>query len=141
MKGSTTAKTVSEYLKSLEGDRKKDIKALHDVIRKVAPKLDQKMYKGIIGYGGYPYKTKSGCKGDWFVMGLASQKNYISLYACLIEDGQYVAEKYKDDFPKANVGKSCIRFKKLDDIDLKKVEKLVKKAVKAFETKKGLLTF
>ena len=35
----------------------------------------------------------------------------------LTEDGRYLAESRADRFPKASVGKSCVRFKRLDDLD------------------------
>lgn len=69
-------------------------------------------------------------EGDWFVVGLASQKNYISVYACGVKDGKYIAEASKKDFPKASMGKSCIRFKKVDDIDLQTLAKVLKESEK-----------
>ena len=60
------------------------------------------------------------------VIGLANQKNYISLYACLSDGKQYVAEKYKRKLPKSDIGKSCIRFKNLEDIDLTIIKNILK---------------
>jgi hypothetical protein len=49
---------------------------------------------------------------------VASRKTGISLYVlALTEDGEYLAESRADRFPKAKVGKSCVRFKRLDDLD------------------------
>ncbi len=51
-------------------------------------------------------------------MSVASRKTGISLYVlALTEDGEYLAESRADRFPKAKVGKSCVRFKRLDDLD------------------------
>ena len=80
---------------------------------------------GMLGYGTYHYKYASGREGDWMVIGLANQKNYISLYSCLSDGKNYVAEKHKDGLPKANVGKSCIRFRKLEDIDLEVIKRIL----------------
>lgn len=66
----------------------------------------------------------------WPIVALASQKNYISLYVCAVKDGQYLAEKYKNELGKVSVGKSCIRFKKLTDLNLKTLEKVIKLAAK-----------
>jgi hypothetical protein len=49
---------------------------------------------------------------------------------CALEDWKYVAEKYKSELGKVSVGKSCIRFKKLEDLDLKGLEKVIKIAEK-----------
>lgn len=125
------AKTPEDYINKLAEPRKSEIQELHTLIKSIAPKLDIKMYHNIIGYGSYPYKTKSGQSGEWFVLGLASQKNYISVYACTTDGDQYIAEKHKDQFPKANIGRSCIRFKKLEDIDTNKLKSVLKEAITA----------
>ena len=62
-------------------------------------------------------------------MGLASQKQYVSLYLCATVDGGYLAEENADRLgAKVSVGKSCIRFKRLSDIDLEVVAELVRTA-------------
>jgi len=71
------------------------------------------------------------------------QKNYISLYVCAVKDGKYLAEKYKRDLGKAaqssgraspkgwvSVGKSCIRFKKIKDVNLSVLKKVIQEAAK-----------
>ena len=122
----TTAKDVEDYISQLAEPRKSEIQTLHEFIKKVLPKLDTKIYHNIIGYGGYHYKSPSGSSGDWFTVGLASQKNYISIYICAVDKNkEYLAEKYKDWFPKASIGKSCIRYKKFEDIDFDKLEQLL----------------
>jgi hypothetical protein len=123
-------KTVEEYIEQIEEPRRSDIRALHAVIAKALPKLTPSIQSGMIGYGTYHYMYASGREGDSPIVALASQKNYISVYMCATENGEYVAEKHKSDLPKASIGKSCIRFKKLSDIDLKVLETLVKLGAK-----------
>lgn len=124
------AKSPKEYISKLEEPRKTEIEQLHKLIRKTAPSLEPTMAFGMIGYGQFHYKYKSGREGEWMLVGLASQKNYISLYVTCTKEGQYLAESYKPTLPKANIGKSCIRFKKLADVDTKVLEKLLKEAEK-----------
>lgn len=124
----TSAKTPEEYINLLDEPRQSQIKTLHQFILKMVPKLKAFIISGMIGYGKYHYKYPSGREGDWAIILLASQKNYMSLYACGVKDGKYVTETYKDKLPKANIGKSCIRFKKLEDLDLKVVEKILKES-------------
>ena len=119
------AKTPTEYINSLEEPRKNEIKQLHKLIRKTVPNLKPHMKFGMLGYGTYHYKYSSGREGDWMVIGLANQKNYISLYACLSDGKKYIAEKHKNDLPKANIGKNCIRFKKLEDVDMNVIKHLL----------------
>ncbi|MCR4324745.1 MAG: DUF1801 domain-containing protein [Candidatus Curtissbacteria bacterium] len=94
-------------------------------MKKTVPKLKPYIETGMIGYGKYHYKYASGREGEWATIALASQKNYISVYVCGVKDGKYVAEAHKDDLPKASIGKSCIRFKKTEDIDLDVLKKVI----------------
>ncbi len=121
----SNAKTPTEYINSLKEPRKKEIKKLHSFIRKIVPNLKPHMKYGMLGYGTYHYKYASGREGDWMVIGLSSQKNYISLYTCLSDGKKYIAEKHKKDLPKSNVGKSCIRFRKLEDVDLNVIKQVL----------------
>jgi hypothetical protein len=125
----TKAKTVAEYIAMIEEPRRTDIKKLHAFIKKLIPKLKPLILYGMIGYGTYRYKSSSGREGDWSVVALASQKKYISVYACGMKNGKYVAEMHKKDFPKASVGRSCIRFEKFEDIDLKKLKEVILESV------------
>lgn len=63
------------------------------------------------------------------MVALASQKNHISFYlGCAADDDGYLAENNKERLGKVSVGHSCIRFKKLEDLNLKVAMELVKKA-------------
>jgi len=82
------------------------------------------------GYGKYRYKYASGREGDWCVIGVATQKNHFSLYICIARDGKYLAEIYRDRLGKVSCGKSCIRFKKLEDLDLEVVKEICGEAAR-----------
>ena len=127
---SSKATTPEELFALIDEPRKSEMIELHKLILKTVPKLKPKMYGSIIGYGEYTYKYASGRTGEWMIIGLASQKNYISLYICAVEGKEYIAEKHKAEFPKASIGKSCIRFKKIEDIDIKALTNLLLKAEK-----------
>ena len=132
----TKAKTPEEYIEMIDEPRRLEIKKLHEFIQKVIPELKPHIMAGMIGYGAYHYKYASGREGDWSIICLASQKNYISVYACAVgADEKYVAEKYKDKLPKASIGKSCIRFKKVEDIDLAVLKKIILESVKVIQKK------
>lgn len=111
--------TPAQYINNLDEPRKSEIKAIDKLIQKTT-KLKPFLldYTGL-AYGPLHYKYVSGREGDFCAFGLSSRKNYISFYACMADDEGYVAERYIDKLPKANIGKSCVRFKKLSDIDLK----------------------
>jgi uncharacterized protein YdhG (YjbR/CyaY superfamily) len=124
----TTAKTPAEYIAKVDEERRIDIKALHALIRKNAPKLRPHLKTGMLGYGTYHYKYASGREGDWAVIALANQKNYISLYVCALDGKKYLPEKYAKQLPKADIGRSCVRFKKLEDLDQEVLVKMIREA-------------
>jgi hypothetical protein len=124
----TDAKSPEEYIAKVDEARRGQIQQLHDLIRKTLPRYEPYLLAGMLAYGSYHYKTKSGREGDWSIVSLAPQKNYISLYVtCVTPSGEYLAETYKDKLPKTSIGKSCIRFKNVQDVDLKVIEELLKK--------------
>jgi uncharacterized protein YdhG (YjbR/CyaY superfamily) len=124
------AKSVSEYFDMLPKERKQPMEFLHKFIQKNAPTLKPNFLYNMPGYGSFTYKNYKKQTLQWPVIALASQKNYISLYICAVKDGEYLAEKYKDELGKVSVGKSCIRFKKIEDLNLKTLEKVIKLSVK-----------
>ncbi|MGD0546096.1 MAG: DUF1801 domain-containing protein [Candidatus Acidiferrales bacterium] len=126
MKGQLKVGTPAEYLAKLDEPRKSEIAALDKMIRKLAPKLAPFIHAGMLAYGPYHYKYASGREGDWFRIGLASNKNYMSLYICAMDGKTYVAEKFKKQLPKASIGKSCVRFKRLSDLDEAALAKLIR---------------
>ena len=136
MKGNTKVKNPSEYLNGLSAPRKAELKKLHQLIRKSAPSLKPFMMAGMIGYGPLHYKYTSGREGDWSYLAMASQKNYISMYFSCTEDGEYLAAKFAKDLPKASIGKSCVRFKRLEDVSLKVLEKMIRETAR-IEKKQG----
>ena len=82
----------------------------------------------MLGYGRYHYRYASGREGDWMLIGLASRKQYISLYVTAVVDDRYLAESYAERLPKASVGKSCIRVRRADDLDPEVVRALLVEA-------------
>ncbi len=129
------AKSVKEYMQALPPERREPIEFLHTLIQKVAPKLKPYFAYNMLGYGAFPCKNYKKEIIEWPVIALASQKQYMSLYVCAVIDGKYIAETYKKDLGKVNVGKSCIRFKKLSDLNLA----TLKKVIKAAERNPGLV--
>ena len=131
MKGQIEVSTPAEYIARLDEPRKTEVAALDQLIRKTAPKLEPFISNGMLAYGPWHYKYASGREGDGFHIGVASNKNYISLYVCAGDDQGYIAERYKEALPKANIGRGCVRFKRLSDLDQAELKKLLKESVKA----------
>src|SRR6266446_8645353 len=129
MRAPENIKTPYQYIERLPEPRRAALRTIHEAIRKAAPELKPEMIGGLLGYGKYHYKYASGHEGDAGVIGLASQKHHISLYLGCTDDG--LAAKNKDRLGKVSVGKCCIRFKKLEDLNLEVAMELVKQSAKS----------
>jgi hypothetical protein len=131
-----TPPTLDEFLAGLPDARRDTMMTLHEAIRKAVPKLAPAMMSGmgsspIIGYGKYHYKSARGREGDWFVIGLAAGKSGYSLHLCAADKDGYLAERNAAKLGKVKTGRSCINFKKLEDLKLDAAMALVKQAAKS----------
>ncbi len=126
MHGKSKAKTHAEYIAGVAESRRDDIQRLHDLVRETAPELEPTMDFGMLGYGRYHYTYASGREGDWMKIGIANNKRYISMYCCAADEHGYVAERYRDRLPRADIGKSCVRFKRLADLDEMVLKELIR---------------
>ena len=115
------ADTPEAYVDGLPEQRREDIGRLHARVSALAPTMAASAKEGMLTYGRYGYRYASGRTGEWFALGIASQKNYISLYAPTLDLEPYVAR-----LPKANLGRGCIRFKRLDDVDMAVLDEVIR---------------
>ncbi len=127
----TKATTVIGYLKDVPKERQELIHFLHGFIQKAAPSLKAHFAYNMLGYGSFPWRNYKHEPITWPVVAMANQKNYVSIYVCCVVDGKYLAETYKEQLgDKVSVGKSCIRFKKLEDVHLPTLKKVIQTAAK-----------
>ena len=121
------AQTVAAYLKSLPPERKKAVAAVRKAVRAHLPKgYAEVMQHGMIGYVVplklYPAGYNTGKDTPLPYASLASQKNHMSLYlfGCYVEpkDAAWLKREFKARGKKLDMGKSCIRFKTLEDLPL-----------------------
>lgn len=125
-----SANNTKKYLSMLTEERRNILMKLDKLIKETAPQLKSHFTYNMPGYGDFEYTNYKKEQIRWPVISVASQKNYVSVYVCAVVDGQYVAEKFKDRLGKVSVGKSCIRFKKLEDINLSVLKEVIKVAAK-----------
>jgi Domain of unknown function (DU1801) len=112
------------------GPREGELRQLDAIIREYAPALTPVLSAGMgstmLGYGEQPYLTKSMKEpGVWAVIALAAQKRYLSLYVSVLIDGECVPERYASELGKVTCGKVCIRFAKIDKLNLETVKKIL----------------
>ena len=130
------ALTAEEYLDSLPEDRKKIITKLRNTIRKNLPKG----FKESMGYGMLCYVVPHSIYPPGYhcdpklalpFISLASQKNHIAIYHMGLYGGKYLdwfQKEWKNHSDKKlDMGKSCIRFKKPEDIPLDLIAELCTK--------------
>lgn len=128
LKTKKTNASVSQFLNSIEDpQRRKDAKTVAKMMRAVTGKPPKMWGPSIVGYGSYHYKYASGREGDWFLTGFSPRKQALTLY---IMSGFYEKNPLLDKLGKFKHGKACLYVKKLEDIDLKVLEKLIKGSVK-----------
>jgi hypothetical protein len=127
------AGTVSEYLKSLPPERRGQIEKVRSVIKRNLPRgYVEAMQYGMIGYAvplsRYPVTYN---KQPLALAALASQKGYCSLYLMSIYSSPALKSWFEAAFAKAgkklDMGKSCVRFKTVDDLPLDVIGKAISK--------------
>ena len=125
--------TPEELIASLPLHKRETMEYLFSKICKAIPNEKPFMMSGIIGFGKYHFKYASGREGDWLTIGLKENKTGYSIYICSIDKvtNKFLIEMNSNKIGRASCGKSCIRFKKLEDIDLDFVLSLIKKGIKA----------
>jgi hypothetical protein len=130
------AKTVPAYLKELPENRRAAISAIREVIRQnLNPGFEEGMLYGMIGYyvphSLYPAGYHCDPKQPLTFTALASQKNYMSLYILSCDANGDDENRLREQFAKAgknlDMGKSCIRFKRLGDLPLEVVAEAVRR--------------
>jgi Domain of unknown function (DU1801) len=137
------ATTVKAYLRSLPADRRAAISAVRDVIlENLDASYEEGMQYGVIGYyvphSVYPKGYHCDPKQPLPFAALASQKNYMSLYLMSVycggvDDSQgnqharWFHEAWARTGKKLDMGKSCIRFKKIEDLPLDLIAEAIRR--------------
>ena len=106
------ATTIDEYLKELPSERRTALSEMRALIHRVAPKTVEAMQYGLPAFGD--------------LCAMASQKNHMALYVC---EGDIV-KTHLAQLGKVSCGKGCIRFKRIEDLNLNAVETVLKEILK-----------
>lgn len=127
------------FLKTVPEPRRAELLKLHALIRKTVPELAPSVASGGVGYGAYHYRYATGREGDSFIVGLAPRKKSISLYVTGYANGRYLVESYAARLGKADCGKTCVRFHRLDELNETALKSLLRAASKASKPTTGRL--
>lgn len=128
---SSKAETVEQYLQELPEDRRAVVSAVREVIVRNLPAG----YREGVGYGMIGYTIPLDDYPDTYngqplsYAGLAAQKNHYALYLTTVYSDPAQEQWLRDEFARAgkklDMGKSCVRFKRLDDLPLDAIGKVI----------------
>ena len=125
------AKTVDEYLESLSEDRRSQIQ----IVRKIIIKNLPEGYEEVMNWGMITYQVPLERYPDTYnkqslmYAALASQKNHMGVYLMGIYSSEELRkdfeEKYRESGKKMDIGKSCVRFKTIENLPLDLIGKAI----------------
>lgn len=138
------AKTVDDYMASLPDDRREALSRVREVVLANLPAG----YEEVMNWGMITYQVPLEIEPDTYngkplmYAALASQKHHMALYLTAVYTDADTADAFRDAYratgKKMDVGKSCVRFKSLDDLPLDLVgETIAATPVDAFVAKVG----
>lgn len=124
-KNSTDVETFLTGVK--DEQRNVDCLAVLELMKELSGEPAVMWGKSIIGFGSFRYRGKTS-EGDWFPVGFSPRKQDLTLYLhCILEEQSALLEK----LGKHKIGKSCLHIKKLEDIHIPTLKKLIKTAIKS----------
>lgn len=121
-----TDKNVDEFIASVTNKvRRSDAEQLLEIIKKVTRKVPKIWGASIIGFGQYTYQRKNGEEYEWFNVGFSPGKAHLSIY--LMFDVKEEQDLLAQLGPH-RTGKGCLYIKRLDQVDLNVLRKLIRKS-------------
>lgn len=133
LKTKPTKVIVEKFLEAVKDERKReDSFAVMEMMKKITKEQPKMWGPSIVGFGKYHYKYESGHEGDMCIAGFSPRKQALTIY--LVPDSLKY-EPLMKKLGKYKTGKSCLYIKKLDDVDLKVLEKLIERSYKYMKGK------
>lgn len=134
LKTQPTDQKVEEFLNTIEDEQKrKDAFALLEFFKEITGEKPVMWGPSIIGFGSYHYKYASGREADWMLTGFSPRKNNLTLN---IMQGFDNYEHHLTKLGEHKTGKSCLYVKRLEDLDLDVLRKLISESVEYMRNKK-----
>lgn len=129
LKTKPTEASVKEFFNKIpDKERRDDCVAIAKLMEE-ATKAKPKMWgPSIVGFGSFHYKYDSGREGDWLLIGFSPRKNDLTLYLMM---GFEQHAKLMQQLGKYKTGKSCLYIKRLSDVHVPTLKKLIKASLKS----------
>ena len=123
-----TNASVKDFLNKIEDEeRRKDCFAVAKMMEEITGDKPKMWGPSIVGFGSYHYKYASGHEGDWPISAFSPRKKDLTIY---IMPGFQESAELLEALGKHTTGKSCLYIKRLSDIHLPTLKKLIKESVK-----------
>ena len=128
MKTKPTGESVESFLNKIsDEERREDCFQVAKIMEEITGEKPKMWGPSIVGFGSYHYKYDSGREGDWLVTGFSPRKKDLTLYIMMgFEKDIELMEK----LGRHSVGKSCLYIKRLSDVHVPTLRKLIKNSVK-----------
>ena len=128
MKTKPTGESVESFLNKIsDQERREDCFQVAKIMEEITGEKPKMWGPSIVGFGSYHYKYDSGREGDWLVTGFSPRKKDLTLYIMMgFEKHIELMEK----LGRHSVGKSCLYIKRLSDVHVPTLRKLIKNSVK-----------
>ena len=127
-KTTETESSVAAFIKKLpDAQRQKDALAIIEIMEKQSGFPPKMWGPAIIGFGTYHYKYESGHEGDCPIIGFSPRKAEFALY---LSSAFEKRDELLKQFGKHKTGKACIYVKKLEDINVDVLKKMVAASLK-----------
>lgn len=134
LKTKKTESSVEKFINSVRDKKRRDDAFVLLEVMKRATKMEPKMWgSAIIGFGDYVLKYPNGRELEWFYVGMSPRKQNLVIYAM---GGEPSVVKLAEKLGKYTMGKGCLYINKIEDIDLKVLDKIIKEKVKLMKAKK-----
>ncbi|KAA3614850.1 MAG: DUF1801 domain-containing protein [Calditrichaeota bacterium] len=125
--------SVNDFLNQVENPvKREDCYALMKIMKTITGEEAKMWGPSIVGFGSYHFKYASGREGDFMLAGFSPRKQNITLYIMAGFDNY---ENLMNKLGKYTTGKSCLYIKKLADIDLDILKKLITESVEYIKNK------
>ncbi|GAB4333580.1 MAG: hypothetical protein Kow00127_25000 [Bacteroidales bacterium] len=134
LKTTKNEKSVGDFLNEVEDQQKReDSFRIVEMMKRITGSEPKMWGSSIIGFGDYHYRYASGREGDWFLCGFSPRKQALTLY---IMDYVENHETTLTHLGKFKHGKGCLYIKRLSDVDLDVLEKLIAESVEKLRSRK-----
>ncbi|HCA81525.1 MAG TPA: DUF1801 domain-containing protein [Bacteroidetes bacterium] len=134
LKTKKTKASVKEFIQSIPDEgRRKDSLTVLKLMESITGSKASIWGTRIVGFGDYHYVSGSGREGDWFLLGFAPRNQEFTIYTM---GGLEPNRDLLDKLGKFKARGSCLYIRKLEDVNLKILEQLLVRTVKALKNKK-----